>query len=154
MNNQTAATILIVDDNHGHAKLIMKNLKRSGLKNNIVHLDNGRRALDYLFGEGEFDGEEHISDIVLILDLNMPVMDGYQVLEFMRSDKRTMHIPVVVLSTTDDRNEISRCYNLGCNLFMTKPVDYNGFKEAIRRLGEIFSIGEIPPVKGDTNERE
>jgi len=151
MNNQAAATILIVDDNYGHARLIIKNLKRSGLKNNIVHLDNGRRALDYLFGEGEFEGEEHIRDIVLILDLNMPVMDGYQVLKFMRSDKRTRHIPVIVLSTTDDKNEISRCYNLGCNLFMTKQIGCDDFEDTIKRLGQIFSTGEIPRIKDDKN---
>jgi len=141
-------TILVVDDNYGHAKLIMKNLRRSGLKNKMVHADNGKKALDYILGQGKFKGEEHVDDVIMLLDLNMPVMDGFQVLEYVRRNSKIKHIPIIVLSTTDDKNEIKKCYNMGCNMFITKPIDYEEFEETIRKLGSIFSFGKVPPVKG------
>ncbi len=133
-------TILLVEDDPGHARLIEKNLRRSNVTNGIIRASNGQQALDYLFSEGVYAGTERASPLLVLLDLNMPVLDGYQVLERMKSDERTRHIPVIMLTTTDDAREVSRCYELGCSVYVTKPVDYEQFTLAIRNLGLFLSI--------------
>ena len=105
-------------------------------------------ALDYLFGEGQYAGSECASLLLVLLDLNLPVLDGYQVLERMKADERTKRTPVVVLTTTDDTREVSRCYDLGCNVYVSKPVDYKQFSEAICNLGLFLSVVTIPGGEG------
>jgi len=133
-------TILLAEDDPGHARLIEKNLRRSNIANDIVVVSDGQEALDYVFGECERSGNGCAPPLLMLLDLNMPVLDGYQVLERMKADERTRRVPVVVLTTTDDAREVSRCYDLGCNVYVTKPVDYEQFSEAIRKLGLLLSI--------------
>ncbi len=144
MGNLNEVSILIVEDDAGHARLIEKNLKRANISNGITHVENGREALDFLFSEGAFVGQERPSPLLVLLDLNMPVMDGYQVLERMKADPRTKQIPVVVLTTTDDAREVSRCYELGCSVYITKPVEYESFSAAIQQLGLFMSIVTVP----------
>jgi len=144
MGNLSEVSILIVEDDAGHARLIEKNLKRASISNGITRVENGREALDYLFSEGDFAGRERPSPLLVLLDLNMPVMDGYQVLEHMKSDPQTQKIPVIVLTTTDDAREVSRCYELGCSVYITKPVDYESFCDAIQQLGLFMSIVTVP----------
>ena len=134
MSKMQEVAILLVEDDPGHARLIEKNLRRSNIRNDVVRVGDGQQALDYLFGEGEYVGKEHPSPLLVLLDLAMPVLDGYQVLERMKADERTKRIPVVILTTTDDAREVSRCYELGCNVYVTKPVDYERFCEAICKL--------------------
>jgi len=136
--------ILLVEDDPGHARLIEKNLRRSNITNEIITVSDGQRALDYLFGEGDYVGKERPAPLLVLLDLNLPVLDGYQVLQCMKADERTRHIPVIILTTTDDTREVSRCYGLGCNVYITKPVDYNQFCEAICKLGLFLSVVAIP----------
>ena len=140
-------TILLVEDDPGHARLIEKNLRRSNVANEIVKAGDGQQAIDYLFGQDEYAGSELPSALLVLLDLNLPVLDGYQVLQCMKADERTKHIPVVVLTTTDDRREVSRCYDLGCNVYVTKPVEYTEFSEAIRKLGMFLSLVTVPDSK-------
>lgn len=137
-------TILLVEDDPGHARLIEKNLRRSNITNEIVTIDDGQRALDYLFGSGQYAGREPSRPLLVLLDLNLPVLDGYQVLRHMKADERTRCIPVIILTTTDDAREVARCYELGCNVYMTKPVDYERFSEAIRKLGLFLSVVTVP----------
>ena len=144
MYRMQEVTILLVEDDPGHARLIEKNLRRSNIKNDIITVSDGQQALDYLSGEGQYAGSECASPLLMLLDLNMPVLDGYQVLERMKADGRTRCIPVIVLTTTDDTREVSRCYDLGCNVYVTKPVDYQQFSEAIRKLGLFLSVVTIP----------
>ena len=144
MSSTQEVTILLVEDDPGHARLIEKNLRRSNITNDIIKVSDGQQALDYLFGEGEYAGNVHPSPLLVLLDLNLPVLDGYQVLEGMKADERTRRIPVVVLTTTDDAREVSRCYELGCNVYVTKPVDYEQFSEAICKLGLFLSVVTIP----------
>ncbi len=144
MRSIQEVTILLVEDNRGHARLIEKNLRRLNITNNIITVEDGRQALDYLFDEGEYAGGEHGSPLLVLLDLNLPVLDGYQVLRSMKGDERTRRIPVIILTTTDDSREVSRCYELGCNVYITKPVDYHQFSEAIRKLGLFLSVVKIP----------
>ena len=144
MTHPGQVTILLVEDDAGHARLIEKNLRRSCIGNPVVVLRHGQQALDYLFGEGEYAGETAPSPLLMLLDLNMPVVDGYQVLQRMKGDERTKRIPVIILTTTDDPREVHRCYQLGCNVYVTKPVDYDQFSEAIRKLGLFLSVMAVP----------
>jgi CheY-like chemotaxis protein len=137
-------SILLVEDDPGHARLIQKNLRRSNITNQIVTVGDGQQALDYLFCEGEYACGECPSPLLVLLDLNLPVLDGYQVLERMKADARTKRIPVIVLTTTDDAREVTRCYQLGCNVYVTKPVDYEQFSDAIRKIGLFLSVVTIP----------
>jgi len=144
MGNINEVSILIVEDDAGHARLIEKNLKRAKISNLITRVENGQEALDFLHSEGAFEGIERPSPLLVLLDLNMPVLDGYQVLERMKADPDTKKIPVVVLTTTDDAREVARCYQLGCSVYITKPVDYESFCEAIQQLGFFMSIVTVP----------
>ena len=144
MARNEEVTILLVEDDPGHARLIEKNLHRSGVTNEIVIAGDGQQGLDYLFGEGEHAGSGRATPLLVLLDLNMPGIDGFQVLERMKADERARRIPVIVLTTTDDRREVQRCYELGCNVYITKPVDYVQFSEAIRKLGLFLSIVRVP----------
>jgi len=137
-------TILLAEDNPGHARLTEKNLRRANLANDIITVRDGQQALDYLLSQGEYAGSKRDSPLVVLLDLNMPVLDGYQVLEHMKEDKRTKRIPVIILTTTDDEREVARCYDLGCSVYITKPVEYEAFSAAIRKLGQFLSIVTIP----------
>ena len=137
-------TILLVEDDPGHARLIEKNLQRSKITNDVITVGDGQQALDYLFSRGEYDGNERASPLLVLLDLNLPVLDGYHVLQYMKGDEQTKHIPVIILTTTDDLREVSRCYELGCSVYITKPVDYEKFSEAIHKLGLFLSIVTIP----------
>jgi CheY-like chemotaxis protein len=142
--------ILLVEDDPGHARLIGKNLRRSNVANDAITVGDGQQALDYLLGEGEYAGRERASPLLVLLDLNLPVLDGYQVLERMKADKRTRSIPVIILTTTDDPREVSRCHALGCSVYITKPVEYerdrlrSTFSKAIRQLGLFLSIVTLP----------
>jgi CheY-like chemotaxis protein len=144
MSSGQEVTILLVEDDPGHARLIEKNLRRSNITNDIVIITDGQQVLDYLFGKGEYAGGEHASPLLVLLDLNLPVLDGYQVLQRMKADDRTKRIPVVILTTTDDAREVSRCYDLGCNVYVIKPVDYAQFSEAICKLGLFLSVVTVP----------
>lgn len=139
-----AVTILLVEDDSGHARLIEKNLRRANLTNQIMHLSDGQQAIDYLFKEGRYAGSPHDPPLLVLLDLNLPVLNGYQVLKRMKEDAATRRIPVIMLTTTDDAREITKCYDLGCNVYITKPVDYHHFSEAIRKIGLFLSVVSIP----------
>jgi CheY-like chemotaxis protein len=138
MNRPEDVVIVLAEDDPGHARLIEKNL-RAVIANKLVKFGNGKDALDYLRREEQAD-QQHL----LLLDLNMPVMDGYQVLRHLKADPRTVLIPVIVLTTTDDPDEIQRCYDLGCNAYVVKSADYGEFTEAMRRLGLFLTIVRMP----------
>jgi CheY-like chemotaxis protein len=136
-------SIIVVEDDDGHATLVERNLRRAGLDNPIVRLRDGQEALDYFFAPRE-EGPLQLSDCVLLLDINMPKVDGVDVLRQLKSDPRTAMVPAIMLTTTDDPREIERCYQLGCNVYVTKPVEYGAFIEAIRRLGFFLQIVKVP----------
>ncbi len=144
MSNNEDVTILVVEDDPGHTRLIEKNLRRSNISNKIIKFPDGQQALDYLFGEGQYPEPAYSLPMLVLLDLNMPVVDGYQVLSRMKKDDQAKRIPVIILTTTDDPNEMTRCYDLGCNVYVTKPVDYEKFSEAIHKLGLFLSVVTVP----------
>lgn len=135
-------TILLIEDDPGHARLIEKNLRRANITNEIKIITDGQQALDYLFGD--FQGVRSSSSLLVLLDLNLPGIDGYQILERLKADERTKSFPVIILTTMDDAREVSRCYDLGCNVYVTKPVEYDQFSEAIRKLGLFISVISLP----------
>jgi CheY-like chemotaxis protein len=144
MKTQLQLDLLLVEDNDGHARLIEKNLRRSYAGNSLTHVSDGQEAIDYIRGRGRHEGTPHVSNLLVLLDLNLPVMDGFEVLRRLKSDPATSSIPVIILTTTDDQHEVRRCYELGCNLYVTKPVDYEQFTEAIHKLGLILSVITLP----------
>ena len=148
MTQHQPVTILLVEDDAGHALLIEKNLRRAGIANSIVKLDTGQKAVDFLLKKGEYSSDTQPAPPLILLDLNLPELDGYQVLKIIKNDERLKAIPVVVLTTTDNPHEVAKCYELGCNVYITKPVEYEQFSDAIRRLGLFLSIGESPGAGG------
>jgi len=139
-----AVTIVLVEDNAGHARLIEKNLRRAHLANPITKFEDGQMALDYFFGEEGYVNAQSRPPILILLDLNLPVVDGYRVMEKLKTDERTKHIPIIILTTTDDVYEVNRCYALGCNIFVTKPVEYDQFADAVAKLGLMLSVVLLP----------
>lgn len=136
--------IIMIEDDEGHARLIERNIRRSGVNNEIKPFRNGTDALNYLFGANG-DGLPHKGETLLILlDLNLPDMSGIDILRQVKENKFLKCAPVVVLTTADDSQEIKRCYELGCNVYITKPVNYESFANAIRQLGLFFSIIQVP----------
>lgn len=137
-------TIVLAEDDDGQANLIERNLRRAGFQNGFVRLKDGQEALDYFYCKGQFAGATLPSALVLLLDINMPRIDGVEVLRQLRADTNMSTLPVIMLTTTDDPREIERCYQLGCNVYITKPVQPDAFIEAIRRLGFFLQVVKIP----------
>ena len=137
-------TIVLAEDDDGHAELIQRNLKRAGLANGFIRLRDGQEALDFFRGEGAFAGKTPDSPLLLLLDIKMPRVDGVEVLRALKGYPRTSVIPVIMLTTTDDPREVQRCYQLGCNVYVTKPVAYQAFIEAVNRLGLFLQVVQAP----------
>jgi CheY-like chemotaxis protein len=130
--------IVLIEDDDGHARLIEKNLRRAGVSNNIIRCADGSSAVAYLFG-GSCNGQ-----VLILLDLNLPDMSGVDILERVKSDARLQQAPVIILTTTDNQADIQRCYSLGCNVYIIKPVNYDQFSNAILQLGLFLAVVEIP----------
>ena len=145
MNDQTPVTIVMIEDDEGHARLIEKNIRRAGIFNTLKHFSDGASAIDFLFEDAK--GPKLNGPALILLDLNLPDMNGVDILARIKGDDHLRLAPVVVLTTTDDRHEIQRCYDLGCNVYITKPVDYEGFADAIRQLGLFLSVIKVPQVE-------
>src|SRR5207245_2414361 len=111
-----------------------------GVANEVVHVKDGQEALDYLRAEGAYQGRVPNGPLLLLLDINMPRVDGGEVLRQVRQDQRLAQLPVIMLTTIDDPREVKLCYDIGCGSYVTKPVEYDRFVEAIRRLGLFLSI--------------
>jgi CheY-like chemotaxis protein len=138
--------IVMIEDDEGHATLIKRNLKRAGICNTMLHFKDGAVALDYFYGKDSAEAP-HEKTLVL-LDLNLPEIDGYEILKRLKGAERTRPIPVIVLTTTDNPKEIDRCYELGCNVYITKPVEYDNFTDAIQKLGLMLAVVKIPHLQG------
>jgi CheY-like chemotaxis protein len=149
MNKETA--VLIAEDDEGHAVLIQKNLRRAGIDNPLMVFADGQATLDYLFQRGQ-PRRKPGTPYVLLLDIRMPKADGIEVLRQVKADPELKKLPVIMLTTTDDPREVERCHELGCNSYVTKPIDCDHFVEAIRRLGLFLSMAEIPKLDGEKPE--
>ena len=138
--------ILIAEDDEGHADLIRKNLARAGIANFIIHFHDGQEVTDFLFRRGSEPHRESGKAYVLLLDIRMPKMDGTEVLEQIKADSELRKIPVIMITTTDDPLEVARCHALGCNNYITKPVEYDAFVNAIRQLGMFLIVVQVPVI--------
>lgn len=143
MPDQKPVNIVMIEDDEGHARLIEKNIRRAGISNRIHHFLDGTSALEFLY-DGK-DGPVRNGPALVLLDLNLPDMSGTDILAKLKADDSPLRrTPVVVLTTTDDKVEIQRCYDLGCNVYITKPVNYENFADAIRQLGLFLSVIQVP----------
>ena len=141
-------TIVLAEDDPGHARLVERNLRRAGINNEIVNVGNGQAAMDYVLAYAQSARGTMHRQLLMLLDLNMPIMDGYEVLATLKGNPATQRIPVIVLTTTDVPEDVARCYDLGCNVFITKPVEFNAFAESVRRVGLLLSVIAIPDMDG------
>jgi CheY-like chemotaxis protein len=142
MIDHQSVTIVMIEDDAGHARLIEKNIRRAGIANPIRHFADGTSALDHIFHAA--DGPKHNGPALILLDLNLSDMSGTDVLQRIKGDPALRRTPVVILTTTDDKLEIQHCYDLGCNVYITKPMNYDDFADAIRKLGLFLSVIQIP----------
>ncbi len=128
--------IVIAEDDAGHANLIIRNIRRAGFQNEIKHFTDGEQTLDYFFSDtSDINSQDHL----LLLDIRMPKIDGINVLSKLRQDLQQINIPIIIITTTDDPHEIEKCYKLGCNSYMVKPIEYNNFVEAFNQTG-LFNL--------------
>jgi CheY-like chemotaxis protein len=134
--------ILIAEDDDGHAELIREGLEEAGVQNPIERFRNGQEAWDYL-SHLATNKKKDPNAYLLLLDINMPIMDGIEVLRRIKMNPVLMDIPVIMLTTTDDPREIEACYKIGCNIYITKPVDFVKFSETLRRLGLFVQIVKL-----------
>jgi CheY-like chemotaxis protein len=136
--------IIMIEDDDGHARLIEKNIRRAGVTNEIKHFKDGTSALAHLLAPDGSGSDNAGQAMLILLDLNLPDMTGVDILKIVKDNEHLKRTPVVVLTTTDDQREIQRCYDLGCNVYITKPVNYEGFSNAIRQLGLFFAVIQVP----------
>ena len=139
-------TILLVEDDDGHAFLIEDNLRRGGVTAPILRFSDGQEVLDFLFRrttEPRFvPGDAYL----LSLDIQMPGVDGVETLRQIKADAELRSLPVIMLTTTDDSREVQRCHDLGCNNYVIKPVTFDHFATTISKLGQFISMLELPLI--------
>lgn len=139
----TPVVIVMIEDDPGHSRLIEKNIRRAGVNNEIVSFATGREAVDFLFRSNQ-PTETLGRHWLVLLDLNLPDMSGIDILQRIKEHDYLKRTPVIVLTTTDDEVEINRCYDMGANAYVTKPLNYEGLARAIQQLGLFISIVKVP----------
>jgi hypothetical protein len=146
MNMLNAIELLLVEDNPQDLELALRALKKANFVNQIQVARDGAEALDYIFCEGEHAGRQ-IADVpkVILLDLKLPRIDGLEVLQRLKADARTRSIPVVVLTSSKEQRDVVESYHLGVNSYIVKPVNFEGFTEAVRTLGLYWLLLNQPP---------
>jgi len=143
MEKYKELTILIAEDDDGHADLIMTGLKESGICNNMIRFIDGKQTWDFISGKGNNMVLDKDKSYLLLLDINMPKMGGIELLERIKSNDELKNLPVIMLTTTDDPREVEKCYTLGCNIYITKPVDFFKFAEVLKRLGLFIQVVKV-----------
>ena len=145
-------TILLVEDDDGHARLLEKNLRRGGVVNHLVRVADGQEAVDYVSRTGSYeDSVRYPFPSVVLLDVRMPRLDGFEVLAYLKSDPELMKIPVIMLTSTDNQNEINRAYEMGANGYVVKPVGIESFIDRVVKLGMFIEVIEFP--ENDNRDR-
>ncbi|MBI3996349.1 MAG: response regulator [Candidatus Omnitrophica bacterium] len=137
--------IMLVEDDEGHQLLIRENLRAGGIINELIEMRDGQEALDYLFRRGKYqDPAKSPRPGLILLDIKMPKMDGFGVLEKIKSDPQLRMIPILMLTSTDDQVEVNRCYALGANSYVVKPIRYEEFQDRVKSLGLFLDIVRFP----------
>lgn len=138
--------ILLVEDNASDVELTKRALLKEHIMNEVVVAEDGQEALNYIFGEGNFAGRNvSVLPSLILLDINLPIIDGIEVLRRIRQDERTHRIVVVILTSSKEEQDIVKSYDLGVNSYIRKPVDFNQFSEAIKYLGLYWLVINEPP---------
>jgi two-component system, response regulator len=140
-------TILLVEDNADDEELAIRALKKNNVTNNLVVARDGVEALDFLFGTGAYAGRDTAAlPGLVLLDLKLPKIDGLEVLRRIRANERTRRMPVTVLTSSKEEQDVIKSYDLGANSYIRKPVDFNQFTDAVRQLGLYWlMLNEVPP---------
>lgn len=139
-------TILLVEDNPQDVELTLEALSEYNLANNLVSVENGVKALEYLCCEGEFEDRKTGNPAVILLDIKMPIMDGMETLEVIRKNEKFKLIPVVMLTSSREDPDLKKCYALGANAYVVKPVNFREFMEAVKHIGIFWAVlNEQPP---------
>lgn len=142
-------TILLVEDNSMDIELTIEALEEYNLANQVIVAKDGVEAMEYLLKKGKFLNRKDGNPAVVLLDIKMPRMDGIEVLEAIRNDENLKYIPVVMLTTSREAPDLKRCYDLGVNAYVVKPVDFNAFVNAVKPLGVFWAlINELPDEQG------
>ena len=147
--NYNLVDILLVEDNAEDAELAIHEFRKHNMANNLFHVIDGEEAIDFIFAEGKYAGQREIENApkLILLDIKMPKVNGIEVLQKIKSDERTHGIPVVMLTSSREDPDIKKCYNLGANSYIVKPVNFEGFIQAISNLGFYWLLLNQPPVK-------
>ena len=145
----TNKTILLVEDNTDDVELTLHALKKNNIRNEIIVANDGAEALDYLFGTGKYTGRDlSFMPTIILLDLKLPKIDGLEVLRRLRANEFTKFLPVVILTSSKEEQDILNGYSLGVNSYVRKPVDFNQFAEAVSHLGLYWLLlNEVPPTQ-------
>ncbi len=144
----TQLEILLVEDNRNDAELTIRALKKRNLANNLVHVEDGQAALDFLFGTGAHAGRDvQQQPKVVLLDLKLPKLNGIEVLRRLRADERTKLLPVVMLTSSREDLDVIETYKLGANSYIVKPVEFENFSEAVSNLGMYWLLLNEPPIR-------
>ena len=140
--------ILLVEDNQDDAELTLRELKRNHLANNMFHVKDGEEGLSFIFAQNEYEKSREIACVprVILLDINMPKVNGIEVLERLKADQRTKNIPVVILTSSKESPDIQTCYKLGANSYIAKPVNFDAFTHAIKNIGFYWLLLNQPPI--------
>jgi two-component system response regulator len=139
--------ILLIEDNLNDAELTIRSLRKNNIANNLIHLHDGEKALDFLFGRGNYAGRNtNNKPKVILLDLKMPKVDGLEVLKQIKGSDETKMIPVVVLTSSKESPDVEQAYLLGANSYMVKPVEFENFRAAVVEIGMYWLLYNHPPV--------
>jgi two-component system, response regulator len=137
--------ILLAEDNKHDVELTLAALEEHNLANEVVVARDGAEALDYLYGRGQFAGHANGLPVVVLLDLKMPKVDGLEVLRQMRGDETLKHVPVVMITSSREEQDLVRSYQLGVNAYVVKPVDFQQFLDSVKQIGFFWAIINEPP---------
>jgi two-component system, response regulator len=145
--NLDSVELLLVEDNLNDAELAIRELKKYHLANNLFHVKDGEEAIDFLFATGKYAGSRNVNNTpkVVLLDIQMPKVNGIEVLQQIKSDERTKVTPVVMLTSSKEDPDIQKSYDLGANSYIVKPVNFERFAEAIKNLGFYWLLLNQPP---------
>lgn len=140
--------ILLVEDNPNDEALTLRAFKKNNILNEIIVVRDGQEALDFLFCEGDYSTrDKNLNPQVILLDINLPKINGLEVLQQLRANEYTALIPVVIMTTSDEQNDLIRSYQLGANSYVRKPVELNDFMQAVKQLGMYWLILNQLPLK-------
>ncbi|HEY8944987.1 MAG TPA: response regulator [Polyangiaceae bacterium] len=145
-----AGKILLVEDSEQDVELTLSALTQHNLANEVVVASDGEQALDYLYRRGTFADRDPVNPVVILLDIKLPKVDGLEVLQQLRADSTLKFIPVVMLTSSREERDIVRSYDLGVNAYVVKPVEFQGFIEAIRELGLFWAVLNQPPPRSES----